>query len=104
MTSTFQVSSSKNKGGLKEQNLLMQLLTHSSKLHVHVSFSHGPKQVHTYIAMVNLLDENITTVKENTEAPFVTRMMLVSKSMQGKLQAYSVLMFCKQTAEQNRFI
>jgi len=82
----------------------MQLLTHSSKLHDHVSFSHRPNQLHTYIYKVNLLDENITTVKENAEAPFVTRMMLVCKSMQGKLQAYSVLMFGKQTAEQNHFI
>ena len=57
----------------------------------------------TYIAKVNLLDENITTVKENTEAPFATGMM-GCKSKQGKLQAYSVLMFCKQTAEQNHFI
>jgi len=104
MTSILQVSSSKKKGGLKEQNLLMQLLTHSSKLHDHVSFSHKPNQLHTYTDKVNLLDENITTVKESAEAPFVTRMMLVCKSMQGKLQAYSVLMFSKQTAEQNHFI
>jgi hypothetical protein len=77
--SAFQVSSSKNKGGLKEQNLLMQLLTHSSKLHDRASFSHGPNQLHTYIAKVNLLDENRSTVKENAETPFVTRMMLVCK-------------------------
>jgi len=65
---------------------------------------HRPNQLHTYIDKVNLLNENITTVKKNAEAPFVTRMMLVCKSMQGKLQAYSVLMFCKQTAEQNHFM
>jgi len=79
----------------------MQLLTHSSKLHDHESFSRRPYQLHTYVDKVNLLDENITTVKENIEAPFDTRMMLVCKSMQGKLQAYSVLMFCKHTAEKN---
>ena len=104
MTSAFQVSSSKHKGGLKEQNLLMQLLTHSSKLHDRVSFSHGPNQLHTYIAKVNLLDENKTTVRENAETPFVTRMMLVCESIKGKLQAYSVIMFCKQPAEENHFI
>jgi hypothetical protein len=81
----------------------MQLLTHSSELH-DVSSSQGPNQLHTYIDKVSLLDENITTVKENAEAPFVTRMMLVCKSETGKLQAYSVLMFCKQMAEQNHFI
>jgi len=29
-------------------------------------------------------------------------MMLVCKSLQGKLKAYSVLMFCKQISEQNQ--
>jgi len=55
-------------------------------------------------ALLRLIYGMKTTVKENAEVPFVTRMMVVCKSMQGKLQAYSVLMFCKRTAEQNHFI